>query len=273
MLPFSIGSVLRQEFADFEVLVVGDGCTDDSEAVVNAIGDSRVRWINLPTNAGHQSAANNEGLKQARGELVAYLGHDDLWFPHHLSSLTEKIADGYDLVYGLTALVLTDETIQAKPSSNNYFRGMWIPPSGIVHRKEIVERLGNWRDYRELEEDPEVDLWRRAFDGGYRFGFVPRLSVIKFPAAVRKDCYKKGLCNEQSEWTQRIECEPELERELLVRSLNTALEKNEEFEGSLGKLFKRTLYQSKSRLSEIFKPTSRKGASIAKRRKFKGLTG
>ena len=47
VLPYSIGSVLRQTFSDFELLVVGDGCTDDSESVVAAVGDPRVRWINF----------------------------------------------------------------------------------------------------------------------------------------------------------------------------------------------------------------------------------
>ena len=62
VLPYSVGSALRQTFTDFEVLVVGDGCTDDSGAVVEAFGDERVRWINLPANTGHQSEPNNEGL-------------------------------------------------------------------------------------------------------------------------------------------------------------------------------------------------------------------
>src|SRR5438046_5361757 len=66
VLPYSIGSVLRQSFHDFELLVVGDGCTDDSESVVAAMGDPRVRWISLPANTGHQSGPNNEGLHQAR---------------------------------------------------------------------------------------------------------------------------------------------------------------------------------------------------------------
>jgi len=71
VLPYSIGSALRQTFSNFEVLVVGDGCTDDSESVVRTHGDKRVRWINLPANTGHQSAPNNEGLRQALGEYIA----------------------------------------------------------------------------------------------------------------------------------------------------------------------------------------------------------
>src|ERR1700679_2302736 len=85
VLPYSIGSVLRQTFTDFELLVIGDHCTDESESVVTAIADPRVRWINLPVGIKHQSGPNNEGIRQARGQLIAYLGHDDLWLPWHLT--------------------------------------------------------------------------------------------------------------------------------------------------------------------------------------------
>src|SRR3954469_5228985 len=93
VLPYSIGSVLRQTFTDFELLVVGDGCTDDSEQVVASIDDPRVRWINLSANTRHQSGPNNEGLRQARGMLIAYLGHDDLWLPHHLEAHIKAIEE------------------------------------------------------------------------------------------------------------------------------------------------------------------------------------
>lgn len=79
VLQHSIGSVLRQTFTDFELLVGGDGCTDDSEAVVAAINDRRVRWINLPSNTRHQSGPNNEGLRQARGEIVQEIPYT--WIP------------------------------------------------------------------------------------------------------------------------------------------------------------------------------------------------
>ena len=47
VLPYSIASVLDQRFGDFEVLVIGDGCTDDSEQVVSSVADARVHWHNL----------------------------------------------------------------------------------------------------------------------------------------------------------------------------------------------------------------------------------
>ena len=78
VLRYAISIVLRQTFTDFELLVIGDSCTDDSAQVVAEAGDARVRWIQLPENKGHQSGPNNVGLRQARGEFIAYHGHDDL---------------------------------------------------------------------------------------------------------------------------------------------------------------------------------------------------
>ena len=48
VLRLAMTSVLGQTFTDFELLVVGDGCSDDSQAVAESVGDARVRWINLP---------------------------------------------------------------------------------------------------------------------------------------------------------------------------------------------------------------------------------
>ena len=73
VLPYSIGSVLDQTFTDFEVFVVGDGCTDESGDVVTAVDDPRVHWRNLPSNVGHQSGPNNAGIREANGDVIAYL--------------------------------------------------------------------------------------------------------------------------------------------------------------------------------------------------------
>ena len=94
VLPYAIQSVLAQTMPEFELLVVGDGCTDDCEQVVTAIKDPRVRWINLPANTGHQARPNNRELQEAKGELIAYLGHDDLWLPHHLQCMVNALDTG-----------------------------------------------------------------------------------------------------------------------------------------------------------------------------------
>jgi len=216
VLPYSIRSALRQTMTDFELLVIGDGCTDDSEQVVTAIGDPRVRWINLPTNTRHQSGPNNEGLRQARGEVIAYLGHDDLWLPHHLDVMIRALdSHGGDLAHSLSTNVGPDESSGwltiPRPQA-----GSFAAPLCIVHRRRMIEEIGGWRHYRELDVAPDVELWRRAQAAGYQFTFVPRLTGIKFPGSWRRGVYQTRPCHEQAAWLARIESEPDLEVRQLV---------------------------------------------------------
>lgn len=223
VLPYSIGSALRQTFSDFEVLVVGDGCTDDSESVVKAMDDERVRWINLPVNAGHQSVPNNEGLRQARGEFIAYLGHDDLWLPHHLSCMVEALESGADVAFGITERIIPGVPRTFVPHRLKYTPGGWLPPTGVAHRRRVTESVGGWGDYRALTVTPEIDLWRRVYDFGYKFAFVPRLTALKFPASKRPGVYRDTPNHEQAEWFEKIQSESGLEAVELVGLLASAV--------------------------------------------------
>jgi glycosyltransferase involved in cell wall biosynthesis len=219
VLACAIRSVLGQTHGDFELIVAGDGCTDASESVVASFADPRVRWINLPHNTGHQSAANNAALQQARGELIAYLGHDDLWLPHHLAAHVEAFADAAtDLTYSLCVLVAADGT--AWPTFPNRRNIAFAPPAGMMHRRAVIEEIGGWREYRSLDErrdgSPDAELWRRAKRAGKTFTFVERLTGVKFPAAWRRDVHRKRSNEEQTAWLARIESEPNLEATLLA---------------------------------------------------------
>jgi glycosyltransferase involved in cell wall biosynthesis len=215
ILRYSIGSVLRQTFADFELLVVGDGCTDDSERVVAAMNDPRVRWINLPANTRHQSAPNNEGMRQARGDILAYLGHDELWLPHHLESVVSALQrTKSDLAYALAINVGPDGAVW--PVIPRPADGSFSSPLSMAHRKRVTDEIGGWRDYRELKEPPDVELWRRAHARGYAFTFVPRLTGIKFPARSRRSVYQTRPSHEQAEWLARIDADADFEAQALV---------------------------------------------------------
>jgi glycosyltransferase involved in cell wall biosynthesis len=278
VLPYSIGSVLDQTFADFEVLVIGDGCTDDSEQVVRGIVDPRVRWINLPRRTGHQSTPNNRGLAEARGEFIAYLGHDDLWLPHHLASLVQALeSSGGAMAHSLMIWVPegADAGLPLLPASQVKHFG-W--PSCTMHRRDLTERIGGWRDHRTLDMPPDGDLWQRAYAAGHRFTFVPRLSVIKFPASVRANVYRIRPCHEQAAWLAQIRSDPDFEAHQLVRILL----------GDEGARFKRVRTLARLLIAETTKRlmlssgfsrrTGRvalfwrvKGAGIRATQKYKGL--
>lgn len=78
----AIDSVLAQSFANFELLVINDGSTDDTQLVIESFNDPRIRLINQ-TNQG-VAAALNIGLLNARAELVARFDADDICMPHRL---------------------------------------------------------------------------------------------------------------------------------------------------------------------------------------------
>jgi glycosyltransferase involved in cell wall biosynthesis len=263
VLPYSIASVLAQTFGDFELLVVGDGCSDDSEAVVRAIGDGRVRWMSLPANTGHQSGPNNEGLRRARGQFIAYLGHDDLWLPHHLECLLSALNGGADVAYAITEMVGPEGSYAERvPLSSRYRPGAWLPPSCVVHRRGVTDHVGGWRHPRELDTDPESELWSRAHAGGHKFAFVPRLTTVKFPALWRRDAYRKRPCHEQAAWLRRIQSDRDFESVELARiraATNGFL-----LEGA------KRIWRRLSRGSPLFRPF-RRGRLHENRRRYKGL--
>jgi len=76
----ALRSVLAGTFQDFELIVVDDGSKDDTSQVVSGFRDSRLRYIRHETNRGCSSAYNT-GIREARGEFVAFLDSDDLWKP------------------------------------------------------------------------------------------------------------------------------------------------------------------------------------------------
>ncbi len=269
VLPYSIGSVLRQTYADFEVLVVGDCCTDDSEQVVASIDDPRVRWINLPANTRHQSGPNNEGLRQARGELIAYLGHDDLWLPHHLAVHVAAIdSTGSDLTHSLGINVGTDES-SGWPAIPRPQAGSFGSPLCIVHRKRVTKEIGGWRQYQEIDGAPDAELWRRAQEAGYKFTFVPRLTGIKFPASWRRGVYISRPCHEQAKWMARIESEPDFEvRQLMDFVVGTRVPTGLPYREILRHLVDQTIGRLRKRWSQRLFHSRR---SIDDLRRFKGL--
>ncbi|HEX2191138.1 MAG TPA: glycosyltransferase family 2 protein [Longimicrobiaceae bacterium] len=104
-LPATVASVLQQTRPPDEVLVVDDGSSDDTEAVCRAF-PAPVRYLRQ-TNAG-VSAARNRGVREARGEWVAFLDSDDLWEPEKLEVQLAAHRAAPEAGWSITECVLVD---------------------------------------------------------------------------------------------------------------------------------------------------------------------
>ena len=218
VLPFCIASVRAQTFGDFQHLVVGDGCTDESAEVVMAAaaGDPRIRWVNLASNTGHQWGPNTEGIRLADSDFIAYLGHDDLWAPNHLENLVGALdAPGVGLVHSSTLLVHPSSAPTQFPEPGwTYEPPEWIPPSSVLHRRDVAVEVGGWTAPNSATpSDPEAVLWA-AIAARRSVSWVPRLTCVKVSASVRRDVYRERPCHEQAYWLDRIRTADDPEREL-----------------------------------------------------------
>ena len=83
LIGHTLESVINQSYRNLEIIVIDDGSVDNTEEVVKAIGDSRIRYIRHQTNCGG-STARNTGVEAARGEYIAFLDSDDIWVPNKI---------------------------------------------------------------------------------------------------------------------------------------------------------------------------------------------
>jgi glycosyltransferase involved in cell wall biosynthesis len=182
----AVASVCGQTLADWELVVVNDGSTDDTAAVVSATaaGDPRVRVLDQP--ALGLVAALNAGLAAAGGEFVARLDADDEAAPGRLaaqvdflrarpevgvvSSLVSYGGDaarnaGYALhVDWLNSLVTPEEI-----ALNRFIESPVAHPS-VLFRRELVARHGG---YRAGDFPEDYELWLRWLDAGVTLAKVP----------------------------------------------------------------------------------------------------
>jgi len=85
-----LDSALGQTISPHEVIVVDDASTDDTTSVVKSISDERLRLITMPLRKGAQ-AARNVGIKNAKGDYIAFLDSDDEWLPEKLEWQIQEI--------------------------------------------------------------------------------------------------------------------------------------------------------------------------------------
>ena len=183
LLPQAIQSVLEQSLGDFELIVVDDGSSDNTKAVVDQFIDSRIRYV-YQKNAG-LAAGRNRGLSLAKGEWIAFIDDDDRYLPEKLSQQIAFLhanrefgwcAGGHyqidtqsgekrvwqpDLVYGQE--VPLREWLFACP----------VCPTAVMVKRTWLEQIGRFET--ELDVIDDWDCWLRLAYAGCRMGLHPEV--------------------------------------------------------------------------------------------------
>ena len=222
-LRVAITSVLNQTERDFELLVIGDCCTDDSADVVASFGDRRIRWHNLAANHGSQWAADNAGLDLANGEWIAYLGHDDLWYPTHLAAILRAAREAPDAAIVTSVMIMYGPPGTGVRSVAGIFADATmtiadvVPPSALAHRRSLTAGGAiRWREPAGQVLPVDVVFQRELFEAAPRAASTHEVTCFKFNAAWRRDAYLTRSAGEQQAMLERINSGADFrQRELL----------------------------------------------------------
>lgn len=152
----SINSVLQQSYGNFELIVVDDGSTDNTAAVVQKFTDKRVKLIQLEQNVG-VSEARNVGLSNATGDIISYLDSDNIWDHDFLKIMVHALVNnrGYSCAYSgqvIYQVIRQGESEKLEQRSIRFAPFNWsrmeernfIDLNVFVHTRRLYNSLGGF---------------------------------------------------------------------------------------------------------------------------------
>lgn len=165
----TLQSVINQTFQDFEIIVVNDGCTDNSLEIVNSIKDKRIEIIQQK-NLG-LSSARNTGIKKAKATNFAFLDADDLWTKDYLEIMYRLIIDNKThSVFGCPVTIFYDEKVVNLEKSpfkdanvkiiSNYFKlgRNLFGFSSVVIKKHVFDDVGYFKTNINFGEEEDFNI-------------------------------------------------------------------------------------------------------------------
>jgi glycosyltransferase involved in cell wall biosynthesis len=228
LLVHAIKTVQLQLFTEWELIVVGDACTDDTAEVMAQQQDPRIRFVNLERNSGEQSEPNNHGLSLARGAYIAFLNQDDLWFPDHLGRLVVHLEQtGADLVWSpyFSMLNLPPQSAQpwlarldAVPHGQGFQPSLFVVASAWLFRRSLIEKVGPWRSSREFAVPPSQEWLFRAHLRGVLMSFQPLPTLLVVFSGARPLSYRNRVSNEHRYYLEQLASSDAFRHALLAQA-------------------------------------------------------
>ena len=164
-ITIALDSVLAQTYKDYEIVVIDDGSSDDTQEVLKSYQDS-IRYF-YQENRGI-SGARNRGIRESRGYYIALLDSDDYWLPDKLKCQVDRIREEPEcgMVATRCSSIAPDGTFRKKnrPGKsgwilNDIFKANFIRTSSALITRKCFDTVGLFDE--SLPEGEEYDLWLR----------------------------------------------------------------------------------------------------------------
>jgi|APSaa5957512535_1039671.scaffolds.fasta_scaffold52141_2 glycosyltransferase involved in cell wall biosynthesis len=166
----TLDSILCQTYENFELIVVDDGSTDNTEEVVKKYNDLRLHYIKTE-NWGGPARPRNIGIQISKGEYIAFCDDDDLWLPHKLESQIKLFCcdNNVGLVYSKCYMLRENKIYRKAPKMNLYngyvFHKMIfitnVPILTAIVDKKVFKKIGFFDEDKKIIALEDMNLWIR----------------------------------------------------------------------------------------------------------------
>lgn len=177
-VKLALNSLLKQTYTNWVCIIVNDGSTDSTKAILDSLTDSRFKVIHLSENIG-RGAARQVALDNAKGDYVAYLDADDIYHPNKIEQQITELINSYDLDLIACAcgsfdknnnLISVRSEKLVKPKRHSYGDELLFVPASVMltckHAKQVR--------YKQYNAGEDTDYFNRLLEG-YRYKTIPEI--------------------------------------------------------------------------------------------------
>jgi len=204
LLPQAIKGVVKQTYSNWELLIIDDGSTDNTEEVLQKYLSSKIRYVKCP-HSGLPAIARNVGIREAQGEWIAFLDSDDVWLPEKLERQMQVIRDRRDVSLVCTnahrKISETDsDRMEEYVSSPDrkvgiYFEELllenFVVTSTALVRKDCLLAMEGYSESPELRAVEDYELW-------LRLSISHKIEYLSEPLVIYRDLPEEGIRGSQS---------------------------------------------------------------------------
>jgi glycosyltransferase involved in cell wall biosynthesis len=205
----ALTSILEQTYTKFELIVINDGSTDNTQEILESFTDIRIRILNQP-NRGLVSSLNR-GILESKGKYIARMDADDIALPQRMEKQVDFLEKNPTVaVVGTAAWVLYSDgsrRLRRRPPDtpsirNNIVRFCPFFHSSVMIRRDVFDKVGLYDASKDgskqlLVED--YDLWVRMLEANYDMANLPDVLMLYYrrPCSILRSRSFRGRLKQQ----------------------------------------------------------------------------